>query len=68
MSVSKPPRRNPASMGLSQEDELFLYVIHGTLHLVGFDDQDDDSRREMRTQEARYLRAAGIPIAPTNSQ
>lgn len=39
----------------SADDELLLYVIHGTLHLVGYDDQDDASRAIMRAREQEYL-------------
>jgi probable rRNA maturation factor len=40
-------------------DELLLYVIHGLLHLVGFDDQTDVLREEMRCAERTYLRQCG---------
>ena len=36
-------------------DELLLYVIHGVLHLVGYDDQTDEAREHMRGAEAMYL-------------
>lgn len=35
--------------------ETSLYVIHGLLHLLGYDDIDDDDRQEMRDAEKRYL-------------
>lgn len=40
-------------------DELLLYVIHGLLHLVGFDDQTDTLREEMRCAEQVYLKQCG---------
>ena len=40
--------------------ELLLYLVHGTLHLVGFDDRTDEDRRIMRAQERRYLNALGL--------
>jgi probable rRNA maturation factor len=46
--------------GWEAADELLLYVIHGALHLVGYDDRDDDSRREMRAAEARHLKLFGV--------
>lgn len=46
--------------GWSAADELLLYVIHGTLHLVGYDDHDPDDRAAMREQEKVYLELAGI--------
>lgn len=41
--------------GWSTEDELLLYVIHGALHLVGYDDQESESQSEMRDRERHYL-------------
>jgi probable rRNA maturation factor len=38
------------------EDELLLYVIHGTLHLVGYDDTAPRQRAVMRRKETEYLR------------
>ena len=36
-----------ARCGWPAEDELLLYLIHGTLHLVGFDDQAPDHAVQM---------------------
>ena len=36
------------------EDELLLYVIHGTLHLVGYDDAAPRQRAVMRKKEREY--------------
>jgi len=47
--------------GLSPEDELLLYVIHGTLHLVGFDDTTSAARRKMRARQRRYLHRLQSP-------
>jgi probable rRNA maturation factor len=41
--------------------ELALYVIHGILHLCGYDDHDEEDVREMRSRERRYLRELGLP-------
>lgn len=40
-------------------DELLLYVIHGTLHLVGYDDASEPERATMRSKERNYLAALG---------
>ena len=46
--------------------ELGLYVIHGLLHLCGFDDHEEDDARAMRERERHYLALLGLPaIAPT---
>ncbi len=41
------------------EDELLLYVIHGTLHLVGYDDTAPRQRAVMRKKETEYLARRG---------
>ncbi len=42
------------------EDEILLYVIHGSLHLVGHDDQDAASKQKMREAERHYLGLFGL--------
>jgi probable rRNA maturation factor len=54
-------RREAASRGAAVQAELALYVIHGVLHLLGFDDRDETDRERMRAAEARHLEAAGLP-------
>ena len=44
-----------AKYGWKLDDELLLYVIHGTLHLVGFDDLAPDDQAKMRARERHYL-------------
>lgn len=41
--------------GWTPHDELLLYVIHGALHLVGYDDQSPERQTQMREREAHYL-------------
>ena len=41
--------------------ELALYVIHGLLHLCGFDDKSPRRRPKMRQRERHYLKALGLP-------
>lgn len=44
-----------AELSVPMEHEVLLYVIHGMLHLVGFDDTDPESAEKMRAAEADYL-------------
>lgn len=44
-----------AKYGWRMDDELLLYVIHGTLHLVGYDDLTPDVQTKMRARERHYL-------------
>ena len=39
--------------------ELVLYVVHGALHLAGFDDKNPKARTRMRAEERRVLKALG---------
>jgi probable rRNA maturation factor len=50
-----------AARGHDVGDELTLYVIHGLLHLCGYDDHDDADRAAMRERERYYLRQLGLP-------
>jgi probable rRNA maturation factor len=49
-----------AGFGWQPNDELLLYVIHGTLHLTGYDDQTADAKQEMRGREIFYLNQFGL--------
>ncbi len=51
-------RRRPPS------DELALYVVHGVLHVAGYDDRTPAMRRRMRRREREVLAAAGIHQSP----
>lgn len=46
-------------------NELCLYVVHGTLHVLGFDDHHDEDRLEMRMAEKAILATMNIqPLWP----
>src|SRR4051812_21709401 len=47
--------------GHDVQTELGLYVIHGLLHLVGFDDSTPAAAKAMRERERHYLRQLGLP-------
>lgn len=46
--------------GWAPENELLLYIIHGTLHLAGYDDHAKEDERAMRAKEREYMAKAGI--------
>jgi probable rRNA maturation factor len=48
--------------GWSPAEEQLLYVLHGTLHLVGFDDKSPDDEARMRAAEKKYLHKLGIEM------
>lgn len=51
--------REAAERSHGAEDELALYLVHGLLHLVGYDDHSQQDARRMRRREQEVLRAAG---------
>ena len=54
--------RVAAERGRPVADELALYILHGLLHLLGYDDEDEADAREMWTVQRRLLAGAGIVI------
>lgn len=51
--------------GHDVQAELALYVIHGLLHLCGYDDHSEKDAAEMRARERHYLKQMGWPdVAP----
>jgi probable rRNA maturation factor len=52
--------RQADARGIPPERELLLYVIHGVLHCLGFDDHDEAAAARMHAEEDRLLEAAGI--------
>ena len=46
--------------GIAPWDELALYVVHGLLHLTGYDDTDLEDRAMMRQRETAILALAGL--------
>lgn len=40
---------------ISNNKELYFVLIHGLLHLLGYDHNDDDEEREMQKKEQFYL-------------
>ena len=48
-------RQNADRAGIAFDDELALMVVHGLLHLLGYDDATDAERAAMRRLEDRYL-------------
>jgi probable rRNA maturation factor len=50
--------RNARRFGNALARELRLYVVHGLLHLHGFDDRDEGSARKMQIVQRRILAEA----------
>lgn len=52
--------REAEQFGWSSQEEMLLYVIHGSLHLVGYDDLEPELKTEMRAKEREYLATFGL--------
>lgn len=48
--------------GWDAAEELLLYAIHGTLHLVGYDDHSPEDAPTMRAKEREYLAFVGVDV------
>ena len=57
-------KRMSGEFGWTPRQELAYYVIHGLLHLTGYDDRDPADRRAMRSRERAVMRAVGLPAPP----
>ena len=49
-----------AEKGVSFEDHATHLMVHGTLHLLGYDHHDDSQAADMESREARALERLGI--------
>jgi probable rRNA maturation factor len=47
--------RQSVAYKTSAREELYLYVIHGLLHIAGYDDRNALERKLMRKKERYYL-------------
>lgn len=52
--------RQAAARGYAVERELLLYVLHGVLHCLGYDDHDEESFAAMHEMEDAVLTAIGV--------
>ena len=48
-------KENAVTFGRSYESELHRVIIHGVLHLIGFDDHTDEDEKMMRVKEEECL-------------
>ena len=53
-------RENAAEYGATFEEELNRVMVHGLLHLIGYDDHTPEQQREMRSKEDYYLSIRNI--------
>ena len=54
--------REAARRGHTAQAEVVLYLVHGLLHLLGYDDHAPPDRRKMRRRERLHLKALGVAL------
>jgi len=54
ISVDRATEQAP-EFGLSAWEEIRFLAVHGVLHLCGWDDGEDDARRQMLTRQAEIV-------------
>ncbi len=47
-----------AQQGIAVRDEVLRVVVHGTLHLCGYNDHSDEEKAQMRALESTYMKKA----------
>jgi probable rRNA maturation factor len=52
-------RRQAAALDVDFDDEIALMVVHGLLHLMGYDHEDDDEAEVMESRERHHLGVVG---------
>ena len=48
-------RENSKKYGVSEEEEMRRVMIHGVLHLLGYEDDNEKKKKRMREKEDHYL-------------
>ena len=48
--------QNAKEFATNEADEIVLYIIHGILHLLGYDDHKPKDKQQMRAAEQRILK------------
>jgi probable rRNA maturation factor len=55
-----------AEFGWTAEEELLLYIVHGMLHLIGFDDVTPEQQTIIQEKERMYLATLDIQVPHWN--
>ncbi|MYF39974.1 MAG: rRNA maturation RNase YbeY [Rhodothermaceae bacterium] len=53
-------RTHCQTYGATYTEEVCRYIVHGMLHLLGYEDDTARGARTMRSKEDQYLRSAGV--------
>ncbi len=53
---------NAMQFGVSYAEEMHRVLVHGLLHLCGYDDKNEEERKKMRAKEDYYLQKIDLDI------
>ena len=53
-------RENSVEYGTDFDEELDRVIVHGVLHLIGYDDHTEEETAQMRAKENYYLSLKGL--------
>lgn len=59
-------REQSVEYGVAYENEIARLIIHGMLHLAGYDDQNPASRSKMREKEDKLVEQVASLLADTS--
>ncbi len=48
-------KREAKERSIALQDELNLYIVHGVLHLLGYDDENPRERKKMKAKEKEII-------------
>ena len=66
LACTEVAKERAEEFGWTAEEELLLYVVHGMLHLTGFDDVTPEQKTAMQEKERTYLAMLGIEVPKWN--
>ncbi len=55
VASAETARRFSKELGISFREELARYLVHGTLHLLGYDDKKETDHRRMHARQEQIL-------------
>ena len=66
LACTEVAKERAEEFGWTAEEELLLYITHGMLHLVGYDDVTPEQQAVMQEKERDYLAMLGIQVPNWN--
>ncbi len=61
-------KENAEANKVSLNEEMSRVIIHGALHLAGFDDQTDAEKKDMRRLEEQYMKPGSFHVKQENTK